>query len=137
MGLINSKLLPMNMRKVLLSLSIMVLMGTNINAQSFRFGVHATPMLNYISTNDGSAETKSKIRFGFGLISEYKFASNYSLSTGVDILKRGGELTLKDTVGSYSANYINIPLVLKMKSREFGYFTYYAKFGGGLSFKNR
>lgn len=115
--------------------AILVLISANINAQKIRFGVHATPLFNYIDTDDDRAVTNSMVNLGFGLISEYALTSNYSLATGVDILARGGDLTFNDTTGTYKANFINIPLVLKMKSREFGFFTYFAKFGGGLSFK--
>lgn len=114
---------------------LLMLISTKINAQKFTFGIHASPALNYISTNDNDAENNTTLKFGFGLLTEYKFADNYSLSTGIDIVKQGGELKLRDTVGDYTAGYVKIPLLLKMRTRQFGYITYYGKFGGGISIK--
>jgi opacity protein-like surface antigen len=109
--------------------------STKINAQSFRFGIHATPSINYIETDNDDASNDVGLKFGFGLLAEYAFSDKYSFATGVDILRRGGELTINDTVGDYNGGFINIPLQLKMRTRQFGYFTYFANFGGGLSFK--
>src|SRR5690606_37412157 len=79
------------------------------------------------------------------LIVEYNFAPNYSFSTGVDYIFRGGELTLPvevgsgsnvfiDRTGTYKAGMVQIPLYLKMRTKEFGYMRYFADFGGRLGF---
>lgn len=123
-------------RKIILSSVIMVFVfSSSLKAQKFQFGIHAMPLLNYVSTEDQDAETASKLKFGFGLITQYNFTDRYSFATGVDILNRAGDISLRDTTGSYSAGFVNIPILLKMRSNEVGYMTYFAKFGGGLSFK--
>lgn len=38
---------------------------------------------------------------------------------------------------SYKINYITIPVLLKMKTKEIGYFTYYGQFGLNLGFKTK
>ena len=38
---------------------------------------------------------------------------------------------------NYSINYVNIPLVLKLKTNEIGYFTYYGEFGATLGLKTK
>ena len=35
----------------------------------------------------------------------------------------------------YRINYFNIPFILKLKTNEIGYFTYYGEFGASISFK--
>jgi|TARA_B110000037_G_scaffold44397_1_gene54554 hypothetical protein len=35
----------------------------------------------------------------------------------------------------YTVNYVNIPIVLKLKTSEIGYFTYYGEFGGSIGLK--
>ena len=35
----------------------------------------------------------------------------------------------------YSINYVNIPLILKLKTSEVGYFTYFGEFGGTIGLK--
>src|SRR5690606_10017428 len=61
---------------------------------------------------------------------EYAFADKYSLATGLTISQLGGKLEVMDTLGDYSAGFVQIPILLKMRTREFGYFTYFAEFGG-------
>ncbi|AEV33797.1 hypothetical protein Oweho_2837 [Owenweeksia hongkongensis DSM 17368] len=110
-----------------------------------RFGLHASPNISYIQSNDPDAESSSKVKFAFGLMVEYNFAPNYSFSTGVDYIFRGGELTLPVEVsenpsvfinrtGTYQAGMVQIPLYLKMRTKEFGYMRYFAEFGGRLGF---
>ena len=41
------------------------------------------------------------------------------------------------TKRSYKINYVNIPLILKMKTKEIGYFTYFGEFGAVLGFKTK
>ena len=38
---------------------------------------------------------------------------------------------------NYSINYVNIPLVLKLKTNEIGYFTYYGEFGATIGLKTK
>ena len=37
----------------------------------------------------------------------------------------------------YKINYVNIPIILKMKTKEIGYFTYFGEFGAVLGFKTK
>lgn len=110
-----------------------------------RFGLHASPNLSYIQSNDPEAESSAKVKFAFGLMIEYNFAPNYSFSTGVDYIFRGGDLTLPveveenpsvivNRMGTYQAGMVQIPLYLKMRTKEFGYMRYFAEFGGRLGF---
>lgn len=81
------------------------------------------------------AETGGKLLFGYGGLAEYRFAENYSINGGFEIIRRGANLTVDDTTGSLSPNYLQFPILLKMRTREFGYFTFYAEFGGALAFR--
>lgn len=105
----------------------------------FRFGIHFSPNVSYISTDDEDLETSALVRFGFGLMAHYAFADNYAISTGITVVNRGGELTSFEPSetpeqydGTYKAGYIEVPIMLKMNTREFGYFTYFAEFGGSI-----
>lgn len=109
----------------LLSLGFSGLFGQN----NIRFGIHLTPNISYVSTNQEDAATGAKILFAYGGIFEYRFADNYSLASGFEIINRGGTLTADGVTGSYRTGYLQIPLALKMRTREFGYFTYYGEFG--------
>ena len=37
----------------------------------------------------------------------------------------------------YKINYFNIPFILKLKTNEIGYFTYYGEFGASIGFKTK
>lgn len=113
----------------------------------FRFGIHASPNLSFISSNDKTANSDLRMKFGFGLIAEFNFADNYSFSTGVDYYFRGGVLTVEDATfdiagnpgyagpikGDYRSGFIQVPLMLKMRTRPFGYYTFFADFGGSVN----
>ena len=77
---------------------------------------------------------------------EYYFAPNYALVTGLNLTLLGGNLLFTDSVDistgdgdhviipagttvAINANYISIPVALKLKSNEIGYFTYFAELG--------
>jgi len=81
-----------------------------------------------------------------GLMVEYYFHPNYGLVTGLNLGVQGGSLLYEDPVsistgdntsvpleaGStvvYSLSYISIPVGLKLKTNEIGYFTYFAQLG--------
>jgi len=112
-----------------------------------RFGIHASPNLSYVQSDDPDADGSTNLKFGFGLMMEYNFAPSYSFSTGIDYIFRGGDLTLPVEVednsgntleiqrtGTYKAGMVQIPLFLKMQTKEFGYMRYFAEFGGRLGF---
>lgn len=127
---------------LLLTTSLGLLAQNTPKQTAFRFGIHASPNFSYIASSDPGAQSSLKIKFGFGLIAEYNFAENYSLSTGIDYVMRGGELTITRTndlgnnvfarKGTYNSGFIQLPILLKMRTREFGYFRYFAEFGGSV-----
>lgn len=127
------------MKNVSAKVIILLLSCATLQAQTqepeptkFRFGIMGSPNISYISTDAPNAETSAKLKFGFGLMAEYHFASNYAFSTGINVVQRGGKMTLRDTTGDYSGGFVQIPILLKMQSRQFGYLTYFAEFGGSL-----
>lgn len=104
-----------------------------------------TPQENYM-TSEGSA-----VRFGYGLTADIMFTDNYAFGTGVNIDDNGGKVsyfktittpltdtsivtTLMQTERNIKLKYLEIPLTLKMRTNEIGYFTYFFQFGLGLGF---
>lgn len=114
----------------------------------FRLGIHASPNFSYIATDDASADGSVKMKFGFGLITEFNFAKNYSFSTGVEYVLRGGETTVDvkpadwtppssngRVKSDYTSGFIQIPLMLKLRTRPFGYYTYFVDLGGSVNIR--
>ena len=135
--------------------------------KSFRFGLKVTPSVNWLRPDLKSVEKDgASVRFGYGLITEFKLASVISFVTGVGGDYDGGKLSFKDSVTyyvkdgslvaiksvnitdttlahyklstrSYKVNYINIPLALKMKTKDIGGITYFGSFGGDLGIRTK
>ena len=114
---------------------ILILSSTALRGQEFRFGIHATPHLSFLSTDMPEAKTGSKLLFGYGGLAEFRFAENYAITSGFEIIRRGASLTLNDTTGDITPSYLQVPILLKMRTREFGYFTFFGEFGGTLAFR--
>jgi hypothetical protein len=135
------------------------------NLKNFRFGLKAAPSINWYRpdgkkvTSDGA-----KLGFNYGLMLEFRLNNVASFATGIEGNHIGGKLAFSDsatylvhedaiispddtagkgaTVSQYKLNsrtyrgvYVNIPLTLKLKTKEIGYMTYYGVFGGDLSFR--
>lgn len=101
-------------------------------SQNLKMGLYIAPSVNSININDFT-EGKKKISFNYGYIIEYAFTDNHALESGFEISKKSGEIENVE----YKVNYLTLPFQVKMKSRAFGYFTYFAKTGPSLGIKLR
>lgn len=114
-------------------------MSVSAKSTNFRFGIHASPNISYLSTKAVGVETPANVKFGFGLMAIFYFAENYGFASGLNIISRGGELRLPTDSslyqGDYSSQFLQIPLQLRMSTREFGYSTFFATFGGSIDLK--
>ena len=117
-----------------------------IQCQDLRFGVFVDPQLSWL-TPDAKNIDRDGLRIGIkgGLILDKYFAKNYAFTTGVSISNMGGNLYYKDSViietlekeqvlnpessVDYKLQYVSIPLGLKFKTNQIGYFTFFAQLG--------
>jgi len=122
-------------------LFVFILSSSAQNEKFFRFGLHGSPSIAWLKPETKSSESNGvRLGFGYGLITEFSLADNYSLATGVESVYSGGKLQNVDTAGmktsgTYKVQYIEIPIALKMKTNEINYITYFAKFGGGVNMR--
>lgn len=151
--------------KKLLILAICALMMTPVFAQEassdnssspgFRFGIKVTPNVSWFRPADVKAleGNGGKVKIGFGLITEFSLAKNYSFATGIEFPNfSGGNLKFKtDSVSytteesdtfyiasrSYNLQYVEIPLTLKLKTNEIGYLTYFGHVGAQLGVRTK
>ena len=115
-------------------------------AQELKIGVYADPMYSWISAESRTVRNEgSKIGIDGGLIIDKYFQKNYALQTGVSIGTQGGELLFDEekaflsygvidtlpagSIVDYKLNYISVPLGLKLKTNEIGYFSYFTRLG--------
>jgi hypothetical protein len=133
------------------ALIILVLLNASaVFAQSkskLRLGVNLDPQVSWFSPKSSRID-KDGMRPGIsgGLMVEYYFHPNYGFVTGLTLATQGGNLLYNDSVyistgdrsnvklkaGStvaYNIKYLSIPIALKLKTNEIGYFTYFAELG--------
>lgn len=127
------------MKKLLLSLLfipaiISSSLGQEANDQKFHFGLKASPGLAWTRINaDGVKQDGLRVGFTYGLMTDFSISTNYAFSTGIDISTRGGKYKVTVPNGSVSVDqklqFIDIPIALKLKTKEIGYIKYYGLFG--------
>ncbi|MCB2196555.1 MAG: PorT family protein [Bacteroidetes bacterium] len=142
--------------KKYLFISILLLSTIQIFAQhsNLRFTVFVDPKFTWMNSDYTSIENDgSKMGVNIGLNVDKFFADNYAIMTGVSINNVGGNLTfnmdksLKTNGGDqdlligstveYKLQYINVPLGLKLKTNEIGYWTFFTHLGlnSGINIK--
>jgi hypothetical protein len=114
--------------------------------QELKFGVFVEPQLSWL-TPDAKNIDRDGFRIGIngGMIMDKYFAKNYAFTTGVSISNIGGNLFYEDsltiktaeaeqlmtprTTVDYRLQYVSVPLGLKFKTSQIGYFTFFAQLG--------
>jgi len=133
------------MKKLVLTFITITFVINSIYAQDenskFHFGLKASPSLSWMKPDiKGISSDGSNINFSYGLITEFSLTPSYLFSTGIEIMNTGGNLAFdsknvyktsdNDTIfldsRKYNIRYLNIPIGLKFKTKEVGFFTYFA-----------
>lgn len=128
-----------------LTLVFVVALFVTANAQfkPFNFGFKVAPHIGWMKpdvdkyNNDGL-----KLGFGWGFIGEFNFSENYSVSTGFNMLFNGGKLKFPGKLGadtgtfvrSYNLKYIELPIMLKMRTNDINGLKYFGQIGLGTAF---
>jgi len=123
------------------------MLGSSTSALDFgqlRFGLKASPSISWLNPGTTGYERDGiNLGFSYGLIIDAPFSRSGYFSSGVFINHTGGKLSFTDIRAesltnvsrNFSLSYLVVPATIKMRSPEFGFFTYYAKFGVGLGFQ--
>ncbi len=122
--------------------------SNDLEIKKFHFGLIAMPKLTWAGAESKNLEGNGvKAGLTLGLSSDLFFAKNYALS--IDILHSIGGYKLKaDSISrqsnrfadvgiNYKENAFQIPISLKLRTNEIGYWTYYAQFGIAPTFAYR
>ncbi|MAY84661.1 MAG: hypothetical protein CMP59_11055 [Flavobacteriales bacterium] len=119
--------------------------------KSFQLGLQVSPTFGWIKPDVSGVDNEgTRFGFNFGITGDFNIAENYSISTGILIVNTGGRMSYPDIVdfGTTSnpdqelgrseveirLRYIELPLTLKLKTNQIGYWTYYGQFGFGAAF---
>lgn len=114
----------------------------------FRIGIYGDAALSWMTPKMDEVTdikyTSGGLRAvaGWGLFFDLNFTENYTFSSGFRLGGTSGRLTFKDSINIdnlspttgtiyriYSLRYLEIPLDLKLKTNQIGYFTYFFQIG--------
>ncbi len=124
-----------------------------------RFGFQLSPTFNWMNTTTNRInQSGTNLGVKLGMIGEFYFRENYAFSSGIGFAFNSGG-TLQHEVGGkywtkselsttldtlpqgvklkYGLQYVEIPIGLKMRTREFGYLRYFAEPGLVLGFRSQ
>ncbi|MGV3637209.1 MAG: porin family protein [Flavobacteriales bacterium] len=117
-----------------------------------RFGIKLAPNMSWFKADTKGLENNgSKIGYTFGLATEFPVGAegNYRFATGLFLNTVGGkylqafpfiennqQLT-KELTSDVNLQYIQIPLTMKLMTKEIGYMRYYGQLGFDASFNVR
>jgi len=113
-----------------------------------KIGIKGSPQYTWTSTDSKSVTTSdSRMNISYGVVMDYYFTENYSFGTELSLGTFGGSIKpdsihiggssgsfIKDMKLDYKLQYFNLPLILKMRTKEIGFTRFYAEFGLGMSF---
>ncbi len=120
------------MKKIIV---LMLLMYTTSNAQDIRVGMQMSPTISYISSDGDYSDKVNRIKFSWGFVTTIKVEDrNYSWMTGIDVTTKGSKFSFSDNEGNpieatFNTQHLEIPLAIRMHTREIGYFSYWLKAG--------
>jgi len=115
----------------------------------FRFGLKVAPTVDWYSpSTEGYENDGAVFGFNWGFMSDIALTDNYFLSTGFGIQHLNGKLkydyqqtldgSSTPTTGTlnrkYILRYVDVPLMIKMKTNKFDNIQYLGQIGFGLGF---
>jgi hypothetical protein len=106
--------------------------------KSVAMGVKLAPNIGWIKTDgDGYSSEGIVPGLSWGLIADFYFAENYAFSTGFSVSFHNGKVSYpdiqSDAIGwlnrRYRLKYIDIPMLVKMKTNDIGKFRFFGQIG--------
>jgi len=147
------------MKKIVLLSAFLVLLIQNgfTQERDLRFGFQASPNFAWLDTDDSDVNgSGSNLGLKLGLITEYYFRENYAVTAGLGFgFNHGGQLLFEERGQywedtevmpkidtsmvklRYSIQYVEVPVGLRLQTREFGYFRYFLNPGLTFGFKSK
>jgi len=136
------------MKKVILLFLSLIFISTALKAQDrakpFNFSFRMGPNLSWLKSNsDAVSPDGSVVGFSWGALCEFPVQNNYSFVTGFNINFAGGKVDYASTIQNqtvlvkerYSLKYLELPVMLKIKTNEVNGVLFYGQIGLGTSFR--
>ncbi len=126
---------------VLVGFALLIFLSpTALMAQykSVIMGVKVAPNLGWLKTDQEGYNSEGVVPgVNWGLIADFYFAENYALSSGFEVSFHNGKISYPDINNNvegrlerkYRLKYIDIPLLVKMKTNDIGDFRFFGNIG--------
>jgi opacity protein-like surface antigen len=111
-----------------------------------RLGLKVAPNIAWMTPNEKNYKYNGVAAgVSLGFVSEFNLTEHYAITTGFNFSFLSGNLQLPYTLApdtgtldrKYNFRYLEIPLLVKMKTREYGNFTLFGQIGFGTGFNLR
>ena len=120
--------------------ALIFLGSTDAMAQykSVILGVKVAPNIGWLKVDQESYSSEGAVPgISWGLITDFYFAENYALSSGFNVSFHNGKISYPDIQSdipgvlnrSYRLKYIDIPVLIKMKTNDMGNFRFFGLIG--------
>lgn len=124
--------------------------STGAAPKSWSLGFSVIPQISWAGAGDNTIQSGGgRGGFAYGLMAEYNFTSNYAFATGIyhkligaavnyltdsvafNSIKNGNNPVYFSSGASviYKLQYVEIPVTIKLKTNQIGYFTYFGQLG--------
>ncbi len=113
-----------------------------------KLGLRVAPGIGWINPNtEGYKSDGIRGIVSAGLVTDFYFTDNYGISTGFSFLFPSGKMSYRDSLlinnefiagdvsAIYKFSYFEIPLMIKMKTNQFGKFAFFGQIGFGTAFR--
>ncbi|NQT76653.1 MAG: PorT family protein [Bacteroidetes bacterium] len=132
---------------IILVLTFVCVLSANSQQKPFVFGFKAGPNIGWMRPDAQGYESDGiKGGFSWGFIADFFLMENYGIATGFDVIfmnsglkmphveVAGGNTLTGTLIRKYKLKYIQIPVTLKMRTKEMGKFRIYGQIGLGTGF---
>jgi hypothetical protein len=115
-----------------------------------KLGLKVAPNIGWMSPGTkGYSNDGARLGGTIGFLSDFYFAENYAFSTGMNfqfingklnytdslLLEGNTQLTYGDVFRKYNFLYLEIPIMIKMKTKTFGKMAFFGQIGFGTGFR--
>ncbi|MEZ4987363.1 MAG: porin family protein [Saprospiraceae bacterium] len=149
------------MKNIVSTLALSLVALTAMAQNDIQFGFQVSPTMSWLTTSNNKINRNGpNLGLQLGMIGEYFFREEYSFATGIGFhFNAGGKLFYEETIDTvsiwteadipgdnvyeggtnfkYSIQYVEIPLGLKLRTREFGYLRYYLEPRLSMAFRTQ
>lgn len=136
------------MKKNIVLIFVLIAFSTALNAQErvnpFNFTFRMGPNLSWFKSNSDEVSVDGSIvGFSWGALCDFPLQHNYAFVTGFNINFAGGKVDYAGVRESqsvminerYSLKYLELPMMLKIKTNEVNGILFYGQIGLGTSFR--